>query len=71
MGSVVEEIRAEGRGEGRIEGRREGRAEGIREEKTDTALQLLRMGKFSLQDIADITRLGLDEVRVIAEKHGG
>ena len=65
MSSVVEEIRAEGR----LEGREEGRAEGVREANLATALQMLKMGRFSLEDIAAITRLNLDEIRAIAEKN--
>lgn len=57
MSSVVEEIREEGR------------AEGVREANLATALQMLKMGRFTLEDIAAITRLNLDEIREIAEKN--
>ena len=82
MSSVVEEILAEGRIEGlaeglaegltkgRIEGRIEGRDEGVLEEKQATVRQLLQMGGFSLESIAEITRLSLDDVRAIAAKEG-
>ena len=58
-----EEFLAQGRVEGRAEGRMEGRAE----LQTAIALQMLRMGEFSLEKIAEITRLSLDEVRALAE----
>ena len=66
-----EEFLAQGRAEGRAEGRTEGREEGALEEKKATALQMLRMGRFSftLEDIAEITRLSLEEVRALAEKN--
>ena len=62
-----EEFLAQGRAEGRAEGRTEGRAEN----QKATALQMLRMGRFSftLEDIAEITRLSLEEVRALAEKN--
>ena len=63
MSSVVEEILAEGR----IEGRIEGRDEGVLEEKKATVRQLLKMGGFSLESIAEITRLSLAEVQALAE----
>ena len=55
VSSVIEAIRAEGWTEGRAEN-----------QKT-TALHMLRMGRFTLEDIAEITRLSLDEVRALAE----
>ena len=74
MSSVVEEILAEGRIEGLAEGLAEGltkgRDEGVLEEKQATVRQLLQMGGFSLESIAEITRLGLDDVRAIAAKEG-
>ena len=62
MSSVVEEILAEGR--------IEGRDEGVLEEKKATVRQLLKMGGFSLESIAEITRLSLGEVRSIAAENG-
>ena len=74
MSSVVEEILAEGRIEGLAEGLAEGltkgRDEGVLEEKQATVRQLLQMGGFSLESIAEITRLSLDDVRAIAAKEG-
>ena len=52
---------------GLAQGIEKGRAEGAREANIATALHMLRMGRFSLEDIAEITRLPLDEVRAIAE----
>ena len=62
--------RAQGREEGRMEGREEGRAEGRVENQKATALQLLRMGRFTLVDIAEITGLSLDDVRALAAQDG-
>ena len=78
MSSVVEEIIAEGRSEGLAaglaegltKGRVEGRDEGVLEEKKATVRQLLKMGGFSLESIAEITRLSLGEVRAIAAQVG-
>ena len=63
MSSVVEEIRAE------VE--EAALAKGRAENQKATALQMLRMGRFSftLEDIAEITRLSLEEVRALAEKN--
>ena len=63
MSSIVEEIRAEVEEEALAKGRMEGRAE----LQTAIALQMLQMGEFSLEKIAEITRLSLDEVRALAE----
>ena len=61
MSSVVEEIRAE------VE--EAALAEGRAENQKATALQMLRMGEFTLEKIAEITRLSLEEVRALAEKN--
>ena len=53
MGSVVEKLMAEGE----------------RREKTATILQLLKMGEFTLEKIAEISRLSLDEVKAIIAKN--
>ena len=66
MSSVVDEIREEVEEEALARGRNEG----VLEEKTATARQLMKMGGFTLETIAEITRLPLDEVRAIAEKEG-
>ena len=71
MSSIVEEIRAEVEEEalakGRAEGRAEGRMEGRAELQTAIALQMLRMGEFTLEKIAEITRLSLAEVQALAD----
>ena len=40
----------------------------MREANVATVRQLLKMGGFSLESMAEITRLSLDEVRAIAAK---
>ena len=37
--------------------------------QTEIALQLLRMGGFTLEKIAEITGMSLDDARTIAEKN--
>ena len=59
MGSVFEEIREEALTEGRTEGMRAGMSAGLRE----AARQMLRMGDFSVDVIARITSLDVDEVQ--------
>ena len=43
--------------------------EGIQKEKTATILQMLNIGGFSLETIAAITRISVEEVRAIIESH--
>ena len=58
--------RKEGRQEGRKEGRKEGRQEGRQEEAREAALRMLHLGRFSIEDVAFISGLPLDEVRKLA-----
>ena len=44
-------------------------AQGRAELQTAIALQMLRMGEFTLEKIAEITRLSLDEVQALADKN--
>lgn len=39
-------------------------------ERSEFALRLLKMGGFTLEKIAELTQLGLDEIRELAEKNG-
>ncbi|MBO7410574.1 MAG: hypothetical protein J6T92_01485, partial [Ottowia sp.] len=57
-----DEAIAEGIAEGKSKGREEGRIEGSR----DIARQMLGMEGFTPEVIANITRLGLDEVQRLA-----
>ena len=61
MMDVLERVQAKGHEEGRAEGRAENQRATVR--------QLLKMGGFSLESIAEITRLSLEEVRAIAEQN--
>ena len=61
MMDVLERVQAKGHEEGRMEGRAQLQRE--------IALQLLGMGGFTLEKIAEITGLRLDDVRTIAEKN--
>lgn len=62
-------IDARGRAEGRIEGRAEGRAEGIFEGevkgKTEMATKLIQLGQMSLEMIAEVSGLPIEELRKI------
>ena len=57
MGSVVDEIREEGRVEGKLETSRQ------------TAIKMLRLGKLSLDDIAECTELSLSEIMKLAREN--
>ncbi len=63
LGSARSEGRREGRTEGRKEGRTEGRREGRTEGKKDVAMNMISLGSFSTEQISQVTRLHLDEVR--------
>lgn len=55
MSSVVDEIL--------MRGQREGRKEGQREEKKEAARRMLSAGKYSLEEIINISGLSIDEVK--------
>ncbi|HAS43737.1 MAG TPA: hypothetical protein DCS93_24865 [Microscillaceae bacterium] len=61
-----------GREEGRLEGMQEGKLEGIQEGlqkgKESTAINLLKLGKFTYKEIAQITDLTLEQIEAIAKK---
>ena len=64
------EGRLEGRAEGRLEGRAEGREAGLLEGRMEsargTAAALLALGKLTLSQIAEATRLSVEEVEKLA-----
>ena len=66
-----QEGRQEGRLEGRLEGRREGRLEGRQEERADMIAMLVRDGSLSLEKIADLYGITVDEVRSYASRGTG
>ncbi len=43
--------------------RREGRRDGRREEKEATAMNMIAMGSFSMEQISQVTELSVDEVK--------
>ena len=51
------------RREALAEGEARGKAEGEAKERLSTVQTMLRMGRFALEDIAQATRMSLDEVR--------
>lgn len=64
MCSVAQSLKAEGRAEGKAEGRAEGKAE----ERVSTALKMLARGRDSIEEIAEMTGLSLEEVQKLADK---
>ena len=67
--SLLSEARREGeqkgRQEGRHEGRQEGRQEGRHENARETAINLLKLGALTEEQIAQTTGLSLDEVKAL------
>lgn len=59
----LQEGRQKGRQEGLQEGRQEGLQEGKRETMLVTARKMLDLGKYALDEIAQIAGLSLDEVK--------
>ena len=81
MCQIMEEVKHEGieqgRAEGRMEGRMEGRAEGREEERARMreaavrkALQMIRDGKLSLEEVSQYTDIPLQEVEALAATLG-
>ncbi|MBQ9527462.1 MAG: hypothetical protein IJR68_07605, partial [Fretibacterium sp.] len=63
---TMELFKEEGREEGRKEGRKEGRMEGQLEKAKQAALNLLRIGKLTLAEIAESVGLPMAEIQKIA-----
>ena len=70
MCKVMEDMRNESLREGMREGRKEGRKEGIREEKKLTVLRMLEIGKYALEEVANISGLSLEEVEKLQAGQG-
>jgi len=62
MCQAIIDIKEDAKNEGKLEGRLEGISEGV----TKVALNLIKSGKMSLEEIANITELSLDEIKKIA-----
>ena len=56
---------ARGRAEGKAEGRAEGKVEGRAEGKLEMAAKLIQLGQMSLEMIAEISGLPIEELRKI------
>ena len=65
----LQEGRQEGLQEGLQEGRQEGLQEGRQDEKIETAKRLLKMEKFSLEEIAYGTGLTIEDIEQLANLH--
>ena len=59
-------IYKEGKVKGRIEGKIEGKEEGKIEEKNEMIIALLKKGKLSQEDIADVANVSLAYVKALA-----
>jgi len=70
MCKVMENMRNtawnEGKIEGRIEGKIEGRIEGIKENAVETAKNLIKMGLLTFEQIAQATKLPVEQVKELA-----
>ena len=67
MCRLLEEMRNEAAEKAKAEGKAEGRAEGNHEKAVNTALKMLLRGRDSIEEIAEITGLSLEEVRKLAD----
>lgn len=68
MCRLLEEMRNETAEKAKAEGKAEGRAEGKAEERVSTALKMLARGCDSIEEIAEMTGLSLEEVQKLADK---
>lgn len=64
MCRLLEEMRNETAEKAKAEGRAEGKAE----ERVSTALKMLARGRDSMEEIAEMTGLPLEEVQKLADK---
>ena len=62
---IANRNRAEGKAEGMVEGRAEGKIEGRAEGKLEMAAKLIQLGQMSLEMIAEISGLPIEELRKI------
>lgn len=60
---IRNESREQGMKEGRKEGRREGKKEGKKEGMRETALRMLEVGRYALDEIVNISGLSMEEVK--------
>ena len=65
MCRVMEDMRDVALREGLREGRREGRREGIQEGKREMALRMLEAGRYSIEEISELSGLSPDEIRTL------
>ena len=70
MCKALEDWAKESRNEGRNEGISEGISEGIEENKIDTTVGLLSLGKLSLEEISKVTKFSIERIKEIAVSKG-
>ncbi|MCR5698835.1 MAG: Rpn family recombination-promoting nuclease/putative transposase [Treponemataceae bacterium] len=68
MNHMSKDLKAEARAEGLAEGRAEGRVVGAHEKAIEAAEKLLKMNVLSLEEIAQVEGLSIEEVSSLAEK---
>lgn len=72
MCKLLEEMRneaaAKAAAEAAVKAKAEGKAEGNHEKAVSTALKMLAKGRDSIEEIAEMTELSLEEVRKLADK---
>ena len=71
MCKVMEDMRNESLQEGLRIGKKEGRKEGEKEEKKMTALRMLELVKYALEEISNISGLPIDEVKKLRAGQDG
>ena len=71
MYGEIERLQHLGEQRGVEKGRIEGRIEGRREEQQSSVARMLALGKFSLEDIAKVFDIALDDVKAIANRQAG
>ncbi len=67
--ALVKEICKESREEWLEEGLAKGREEGREEANIEMALSLVKMGKLTFEEISEATKLGIDVIKKLTEKH--
>ena len=68
MCKLLEEMRNETAVKAKAEGKAEGRSEGNHEKAVSTALKMLARGRDSIEEIAEMTDLPLEEVQELSKR---
>lgn len=68
MCKLLEEMRNEAAEKAALKAKAEGKAEGNHEKAVSTALKMLARGRDSIEEIAEMTDLPLEEVRELSKR---